>query len=58
MMRGACPDRPETAGDTIAWLAAKRREWLGEQYMSCPWDIEGLMEKKDKIMENDTLELK
>lgn len=35
-VRDALPDRPDIAGDTIAWLAAERREWLGGRYVSCP----------------------
>ncbi|GKZ25949.1 hypothetical protein AbraIFM66951_002060 [Aspergillus brasiliensis] len=58
MVRNAFPDRPEIAGDTIAWLAAERREWLGGRYVSCPWDMEELMKKKDAIVKNDSLKLR
>lgn len=57
-MRDAFPDRPDVAGDTIAWLAAERREWLGGRYVSCPWDMEELLEKKDEIVEHDKLKLR
>ncbi|OAL42940.1 putative NADP(+)-dependent dehydrogenase [Pyrenochaeta sp. DS3sAY3a] len=33
-VRNALPDRPDVAGDSIAWLAAERREWLGGRYYS------------------------
>ncbi|UPK93741.1 hypothetical protein LCI18_004676 [Fusarium solani-melongenae] len=58
IVRDALPDRPDIAGDTIAWLAAERREWLGGRYVSCPWDMEELMEKKDDIIEKDKLKLR
>ncbi|KAF7155454.1 hypothetical protein CNMCM5623_007525 [Aspergillus felis] len=58
MVRDAFPDRSDIAGDTIAWLAAERREWLGGRYVSCPWDMEELMKKKDEIMEKDKLKIR
>jgi len=58
MMRNALPHRPDIAGDTIAWLAAERRDWLGGRYVSCPWDMEELMRKKDEIMEKDKLKMR
>ncbi|PTB47053.1 uncharacterized protein TrAFT101_003507 [Trichoderma asperellum] len=57
-MRDSLPDRPDIAGDTIAWLAAERREWLGGRYVSCPWDMEELMSKKDEIIEQDKLKMR
>lgn len=57
-VRDALPDRPDLAGDTIVWLAAERREWLGGRYVSCPWDMEELMEKKDEIVEEDKLKMR
>ncbi|CAH0030138.1 unnamed protein product [Clonostachys rhizophaga] len=57
-VRDALPDRPDIAGDTIAWLAAERREWLGGRYVSCPWDMEELMNKKDEIVEKDGLKMR
>jgi NAD(P)-dependent dehydrogenase (short-subunit alcohol dehydrogenase family) len=57
-VRDALPDRPDIAGDTIAWLAAERREWLGGRYVSCPWDMEELMKKKDEIIEQDKLKMR
>ena len=56
--RNALPDRPDVAGDTIAWLAAERKEWLGGRYISCPWDMEELMQKKEEIVSGDKLKLK
>jgi hypothetical protein len=39
-------------------LAAERREWLAGRYVSCPWDMEELMTKKDEIVEQDKLKLR
>lgn len=57
-VRNAFPDRPDVAGDAVAWLAAERREWLGGRYVSCPWDMEELMDKKDAIVEEDRLKMR
>lgn len=45
-VRNRLPDQPETAGDTIVFLGAERREWLSGRYVSCPWDMEELMGKR------------
>ncbi|KAH6988644.1 hypothetical protein EDB80DRAFT_654835 [Ilyonectria destructans] len=57
-MRNLLPDRPEIAGDTIVWLGAERKEWLGGRYVSCPWDMQELLEKKDEIIEKDKLKMR
>ncbi|KAF7887337.1 hypothetical protein EAF00_009631 [Botryotinia globosa] len=57
-VRNRFPDRLEIAGNTIAWLAADRKEWLGGRYVSCPWDMEELMKKKDEIIEKDLLKMR
>ncbi|KAF7892297.1 uncharacterized protein EAF01_010377 [Botrytis porri] len=57
-VRNRFPDRPEIAGDTITWLAAERKEWLAGRYVSCPWDKEELMKKKDEIIEKDLLKMR
>jgi NAD(P)-dependent dehydrogenase (short-subunit alcohol dehydrogenase family) len=57
-IRNALPHQPDIAGDTIAWLASERREWLGGRYVSCPWDMEELIAKKDEIIEQDKLKLR
>lgn len=57
-VRNNLPHKPEIAGDTIAWLAAERREWMGGRYISCPWDMEELMCRKDEIVEGDKLKLR
>jgi len=57
-MRDRFPHRADMPGDTIAWLAAERKEWLGGRYVSCHWDMEELMGKRDEIVEGDKLKLK
>jgi NAD(P)-dependent dehydrogenase (short-subunit alcohol dehydrogenase family) len=57
-IRNKFPDSPELAGDTIAWLAAKRIEWLGGRYVSCPWDMEELVSMEDEIVKEDKLKLR
>lgn len=54
-VRNMLPHKPEIAGDTIAWLAAERREWMGGRYISCPWDMEELIGKKDEIVKGNKL---
>jgi NAD(P)-dependent dehydrogenase (short-subunit alcohol dehydrogenase family) len=56
-VRKRFPDRPDVAGDTIAWLAAERRDWLGGRYVSCPWDMEELMSREKEIVDGDKLKL-
>lgn len=57
-VRDTFPNRPPTAGDTIAWLASERREWLGGCYVDCPWDMEELLAKKDEIVGGDKLKMR
>jgi NAD(P)-dependent dehydrogenase (short-subunit alcohol dehydrogenase family) len=56
--RTKLPHRPDIAGDTIAWLAAERKEWLGGRYVSCPWDMEEFMNMKDDIVQKDMLKMR
>ncbi|KAM0546271.1 hypothetical protein ACHAPJ_010954 [Fusarium lateritium] len=57
-VRNAFPDKPDVAGDTIVWLGADRKEWLGGRYISCVWDMEEVMQKKDEIISEDKLKLR
>jgi NAD(P)-dependent dehydrogenase (short-subunit alcohol dehydrogenase family) len=57
-IRNRFPDSADLAGDTIAWLAAERREWLGGRYVSCPWDMKEFVGMKDAIVEGDRLKLR
>ena len=57
-LRNRLPHRPDIAGDTVAWLAAERREWLGGRYVHCPWDMEEFMKMKGEIVEQDKLKMR
>jgi NAD(P)-dependent dehydrogenase (short-subunit alcohol dehydrogenase family) len=57
-VRDALPDQPDVAGDTIAWLAAERREWVGGRTVSCPWDMEEFLARKNEIIEKDMLKVR
>eukprot|EP01113_Clastostelium_recurvatum_P050037 TRINITY_DN9384_c1_g1_i1.p1 TRINITY_DN9384_c1_g1~~TRINITY_DN9384_c1_g1_i1.p1 ORF type:complete len:295 (+),score=28.53 TRINITY_DN9384_c1_g1_i1:20-904(+) len=57
-IRNALPHKPDIAGDTIVWLAATRLSWLSGRYVSCPWDMEELMARKEEIIEGDKLKMK
>jgi NAD(P)-dependent dehydrogenase (short-subunit alcohol dehydrogenase family) len=56
--RAGLRDKPSMAGDTIVWLAAERREWLGGRYVSCSWDMEELMAMEEEIVRQDKLKLR
>lgn len=58
IVREAFPNRPEIAGDTIVWLAAKRMDWLGGRYVDCPWDMNDFMNKKDEVVDEDKLKIR
>ncbi|KAK4542411.1 hypothetical protein LTR36_006868 [Oleoguttula mirabilis] len=51
-------DQPRLAADTVVFLTAERREWLGGRYVSATWDMEELLGKREKIEENDLLKMK
>lgn len=57
-VRDALPDRPSVAGDSIVWLGAERREWLGGRYVSCTWDMEELVGMREQIVGGDMLKLR
>jgi hypothetical protein len=42
----------------MVWLTQERREWLAGRYISCNWDMEELMMKKDEIVKGDKLKMK
>ena len=56
--RAGLRDEPGMAGDTIVWLAAERREWLGGRYVSCAWDMEELVGMEGEIVRGDKLKLR
>ena len=51
-------DTPEVAAHTILWLVKERREWLASRYISCQWDVDALLAKKQEIIEGDKLKVK
>ena len=57
-LRNKLPHQPDIAGDTIVWLASERREWLGGRYVSCPWDMKELLNRKDEIIDGDKLKMR
>lgn len=57
-LRDRLPHKVDIAGDTICWLASERRGWLGGRYVSCPWDMEELMSRREEIVEGDKLKLR
>ncbi|RFU35062.1 hypothetical protein B7463_g1294, partial [Scytalidium lignicola] len=48
-------DTPELAGDTMTFLTSKRIDWLAGRYLSCTWDMDELLLKKDEIVNEDKL---
>ncbi|KAF2099401.1 NAD-P-binding protein [Rhizodiscina lignyota] len=57
-MHAVLQDKPELAGDTIAWLTSRRREWLLARYISVTWDMPELEKMKDEIEEKDLLKVR
>ncbi|KAH8798537.1 hypothetical protein F5884DRAFT_758764 [Xylogone sp. PMI_703] len=51
-------DSPELAGDTIAWLTQEPRTWLRGRWLSCNWDMEELMSRRQEIEESDKLKMR
>ncbi|GBE89719.1 Short chain dehydrogenase citE [Sparassis crispa] len=51
-------DTPELAAHTMVWLVRERREWLSARYVSCEWDVEELLAKKEDIIEGDKLKFR
>jgi NAD(P)-dependent dehydrogenase (short-subunit alcohol dehydrogenase family) len=57
-LHGYLMDTPELAGDTIAWLGAERREWLGGRYVSAAWDMEELVGRREEVVKGDLLKVR
>ena len=51
-------DTPELCGETVPWLTSQRREWLAGRYVSCPWDMKELEDRKDEILKYDLLKVR
>ena len=56
-VRDRFPHTADLPGDTIAWLVSERREWLGGRYVSCPWDMEEPISRKEEVIEGDKLKM-
>lgn len=51
-------ETPELCADTIVFLTAEKRAWLGGRYISATWDMPELMTKKEEIIQGDKLKAK
>lgn len=51
-------DKPELAGDTLAFLTAERRDWLSGRYISVNWDMGELLAKAEEIVRGDLLKVR
>ena len=51
-------DTPELMASTIVFLTQKRREWLRGRYISCTWDMQELLAKKEEIVKKDMLKMR
>lgn len=48
-------DTPELSADAIVWYTAERREWLAGRYVSVEWDMQQLLDKRERIVRDDLL---
>ncbi|KAH8754367.1 hypothetical protein F5883DRAFT_431409 [Diaporthe sp. PMI_573] len=51
-------DTPELCGDSVVYLASRKRDWLAGRYLNVTWDLPELMEKEEEIVEGDKLKVK
>lgn len=51
-------DTPQLAGDSMVWLTAEKRDWLGGRYIDVTWDMEEFEGKRDAIEKGDLLKIK
>ena len=51
-------DTPQLAGDSIVWLTSERREWLAGRYVAVTWDMQELLDKRDRIVQGDLLKVR
>ncbi|KAK4697769.1 hypothetical protein P7C71_g367, partial [Lecanoromycetidae sp. Uapishka_2] len=54
-LRHVFTETVELPGNTVVWLTKERREWLGGRYVSCTWDVEELLGKREEIVKGDKL---
>lgn len=51
-------DKPEFAGNTVAFLTQRRREWLAGRHLCCTWDMEELLARKDENVQGNELKVR
>jgi NAD(P)-dependent dehydrogenase (short-subunit alcohol dehydrogenase family) len=51
-------DKPELAGDTLAFLASERRSWLSGRYVSVNWDMDEFLGMAGEIVRRDLLKVR
>lgn len=51
-------DTVELPAHTLLWLIKERRDWLAARYISCNWDMEEFLAKKEEIVKGDKLKPK
>jgi len=48
-------DKPELAAGFIVWLCSGKADWAGGRYLSSNWDVNELLQMKDRIINDDLL---
>jgi NAD(P)-dependent dehydrogenase (short-subunit alcohol dehydrogenase family) len=48
-------DEPELAAGFIVWLCSGKADWATGRYLSCNWDVNELLQMKDRILKDDLL---
>jgi hypothetical protein len=48
-------DSPELAAGFIVWLCSGKADWAGGRYLSSNWDVDELMQVKDRVTRDDLL---
>ncbi|KAL5513577.1 hypothetical protein ACEPAH_3976 [Sanghuangporus vaninii] len=51
-------DTPELSAESIVWLVKERRQWLSGRFVSCTWDMNELVQKKEVVENKDLLRMK
>ena len=57
-MHGVLVDTPQLSGDAVVFYTAERREWLQGRFVSTEWDMEELLQKREKIVRDDLLKVR
>lgn len=56
--QGLMTETEPLPADTVVYLTQQKRQWLAGRYISATWDVQELINKKDKIVEGDLLKLR